>query len=76
MGCLVQHGKLHNQKGSHVTERGAKEVTDLLHKVAEAGGLDDLPRWPEDTDGMPETKANSRTGVSASFNCDARPTCH
>ena len=28
---LVQHGKFHNQKGSHVTERGAKEVTDLLH---------------------------------------------
>ena len=47
---LVQHGKFHNQKGSHVTERGAKEVTDLLHKVAEAGGLDDLPRWPEDTE--------------------------
>ena len=50
MGGLVQHGKFHNQKGSHVTERGAKEVTDLLHKVAEAGGLDDLPRWSEDTE--------------------------
>ena len=50
MDGLVQHGKFHNQKGSHVTERGAKEVTDLLHKVAEAGGLDDWPRWPEDTE--------------------------
>ena len=50
MLSLVQQGKFHNQKGSHVTEKCAKEVTDLLHKVAEAGGLDDLPRWPEDTE--------------------------
>ena len=49
MGGLVHHGKFHNQKGSHVTERGAKEVTDLLHNK-EAGGLDDLPRWPEETE--------------------------
>ena len=31
MLSLVQQGKFHNQKGSHVTERGAKEVTGLLH---------------------------------------------
>ena len=49
MLSLVQQGKFHNQKGSHVTERGAKEVTDLLHKK-EAGGLDDSPRWPEETE--------------------------
>ena len=50
MLSLVQHGKFHNQKGSQATERGAKEVTDLLYKVAEASGLDDWPRWPEDTE--------------------------
>ena len=33
---------------SHVTARDAKEVTDLLHNK-EAGGWDDLPRWPKET---------------------------
>ena len=49
MLSLVQRGKFHNQNDSHVTERDAKKVTDLLH-TKEAGGLDDLLRWPEDTE--------------------------
>ena len=48
MLSLVQRGKFHNQNDSHVTERDAKKVTDLLH-TKEAGGLEDLTRSPNET---------------------------
>ena len=48
MLSLVQHGKFHNQNDNHVTERDAKEVTDLL-LTKEASGLQDLTRSTNET---------------------------